>query len=245
MPNPVWISHRGYHADCAENTIRSFDSAVALGFTHLETDLRCTADGHIVLQHDASLKRSFRIDKKVEDLRLAEIRALSTEDGQKVLTFDDFMQRYAGYSWTFDIKPESDIQTLHRLRSWAQKRKAESWLNDQARFLLWTRQSEYLAGKLFPAVTTLAQERECYRAGLAVFLKVGGLGGIRQGRTYSLPRWFMGCDLFQPKVVGAYHQRGARIIAYLPTQQADVEAALAAGFDEILTDGQPLVRTSP
>ncbi len=236
----LWISHRGYHVECIENSLLSFDRAIEQGFTALETDLRSTQDGHIVLQHDSSLARTCGVDTKLEDLRLAEIRQLRTKDNQPLVLFDDFIQRYAGCSWIFDIKPESSQRTLHLLKNWAQKKQAVDWISDQARFLLWNRKDEVLAKQLFPSVNTLARQDECYQAGLSVLLGLGALGRIQSGRTYSLPRYFMRKDLFTSSFVEAYHKRGAKLIAYLPECEQDSKAAAEAGFDEILTNGLPL-----
>ena len=54
---PFWISHRGYAKKYTENSQEAFDAALDLGFEFLETDLRITADGHIVLCHDPDFRR--------------------------------------------------------------------------------------------------------------------------------------------------------------------------------------------
>lgn len=51
-PNFLVIAHRGAPKVTAENTIRSFDVAVALGGNSIETDVCITKDGHFVLWHD-------------------------------------------------------------------------------------------------------------------------------------------------------------------------------------------------
>ncbi len=240
MHDVIWVSHRGSHQECVENTLRSFDLAIEAGFIHLELDLRATADGHIVLMHDVSLERSCGVDRAVHEMRLVDIRRIKTRDQQQILTFDEFMQRYAGYSWIFDIKPETDLQTLHILKRWAHRKNADSWLNSQARLLLWTSRARRLAKQLFPRMPTLADKHACWRAGLSVLLKVPKLGAIQAGRTYTLPRLFLGHDLFTPAIVESYHRRGARLLAYLPETDDDTIAALRAGFDEILTNHRPL-----
>ncbi len=237
----VWISHRGYHKDWMENTKKAFDAALGCGFHHLETDLRSTADGHIVLHHDPTLEKSCGRSLSIERSRLSEIRQLRTLDDQPLMILEEFLQNYAGCNWTLDIKPETGTKTLHLLKNWAERKKAESWLNAQARFLLWNRESQVLARQIFPAMNCLAPERACYRAGLAVLLKLGGFSGIQGGTTYTLPRFFMGRDLFTSQIVKAYHKRGARILAYLPERDEDAIAAVEAGFDEILTNGSPLL----
>ncbi len=239
----VWISHRGYHAQALENTREAFDAAIQAGFTHLETDLRTTADGYQVLHHDPDLSRTFSNGLVVEKTSLRELLSLQSPRGHRLLTFDEFIESYAGFSWTFDIKPESAGPTLLGLQQWAKRKKAESWLNEQARFLCWSAKAERFLRQLFPKAQTLARESECYRAGLAVFSSVPFIGGIRFGRTYSIPRYFAGRDLFTKIFAEAYHKRGARLLAYLPSREEDAKAAVDAGFDEILTNHLPLRAT--
>jgi glycerophosphoryl diester phosphodiesterase len=236
----VWISHRGYHAQALENTREAFDAAIQAGFTHLETDLRTTADGHLVLHHDPDLSRTFGSPLVVEKTSLRELLTLQSPRGYRLLTFDEFIESYAGFSWTFDIKPESAGPTLQGLHQWAKRKKAESWLNEQGRFLCWSSRAERYLCQLFPQARTLARESECYRAGLAVFSSMPFMGGIRSGRTYSIPRYFAGRDLFTRLFVDAYHKRGARLLAYLPSRDEDAKAAIEAGFDEILTNTLPI-----
>jgi hypothetical protein len=179
----------------------------------------------------------------VEKTSLRELLSLRSPQGHRLLTFDEFIESYAGFSWTFDIKPESAGPTLMGLHEWARRKKAESWLNEQARFLCWSARAQRYLLQLFPKARTLARESECYRAGLAVFSGMPFVGGIRSGRTYSIPRYFAGRDLFTKLTAEAYHKRGARLLAYLPTRDEDAKAAVDAGFDEILTNHLPLSTT--
>jgi glycerophosphoryl diester phosphodiesterase len=54
----VVVVHRGMAAGFPENTLAAFRSAVALGFSAIEIDLRATIDGHIVVMHDDSVDRT-------------------------------------------------------------------------------------------------------------------------------------------------------------------------------------------
>ena len=68
MSKTQWISHRGYHQHFPENSKSAFEAAVDMGFTTLETDLRCTSDGEIVISHDSSLLRETGKNKLVENI---------------------------------------------------------------------------------------------------------------------------------------------------------------------------------
>lgn len=49
------IAHRGASAAAMENTVEAFELAVELGADAIELDVRRTADGHLVVHHDARL----------------------------------------------------------------------------------------------------------------------------------------------------------------------------------------------
>ena len=82
-----WTSHRGLCLDCVENTRESFQKAIAEGFTSLETDLRCTKDGVVVLHHDRSLLRTANTDRNIDEISYDEFRLTDLYDGQKPMSF--------------------------------------------------------------------------------------------------------------------------------------------------------------
>ena len=54
---PIGFAHRGARAHARENTIESFQLALKLGATGLESDVWLTADGVPVLDHDGRVRR--------------------------------------------------------------------------------------------------------------------------------------------------------------------------------------------
>src|SRR5690554_4258558 len=103
----TWISHRGYTKNATENTVKAFDDAISFGFEHLETDLRTTRDGHIVLCHDPELSRISGDQTKVGELTRQELEAVKLAKGEPMLFFDEFLDRYSHLEWILDIKPDS------------------------------------------------------------------------------------------------------------------------------------------
>ncbi len=75
---PIAIAHRGDPIGERENTLASFSAAVRLGADMIELDLRRTADGVIVVLHDATLERLWGVDRPVVDLDLAALRAIGS-----------------------------------------------------------------------------------------------------------------------------------------------------------------------
>src|SRR5690625_5429379 len=88
MGSPVWISHRGFCQDHEENSAQAFRAACAIGFEHLETDLRTTADGHIVLAHDPTMERLTGTTHTIESSPRTLLEKMSLRGGEKLLFFD-------------------------------------------------------------------------------------------------------------------------------------------------------------
>lgn len=73
------IAHRGASAAAPENTVEAFELAVEMGADGIELDVRRTADGHLVVHHDARLAdgtaiielRRDQLPPHVPDLRTA------------------------------------------------------------------------------------------------------------------------------------------------------------------------------
>jgi glycerophosphoryl diester phosphodiesterase len=68
--------HRGASAIAPENTFPAFEQAADAGAVYTETDIRQTADGGLVLLHDATLDRTSDGHGAVSSMTLAEVRAL-------------------------------------------------------------------------------------------------------------------------------------------------------------------------
>ena len=96
------VAHRGAHKTVPENTLASLEKAIELGVDYVELDVRRTKDGVLVLMHDASVNRMTNGKGKIEDLTSAEIRKLDIRSksaaagGQKIPTFDEFLERAKG-----------------------------------------------------------------------------------------------------------------------------------------------------
>src|SRR5438045_7121592 len=74
--NFVVIAHRGNHTRAHENTITALQHAIDAGIDYAEIDVRRTADGHYVLMHDRTVDRMTDGRGPVNQLTLAQIRAL-------------------------------------------------------------------------------------------------------------------------------------------------------------------------
>lgn len=73
----IWVAaHRGWRSAYPENTMSAFKAALELGVDQIETDIRITRDGELVLIHDAAVDRTTDGTGKVCDKLFAELQAL-------------------------------------------------------------------------------------------------------------------------------------------------------------------------
>lgn len=80
----VVVAHRGCHepaprhgfGPAPENSVLALEHCVAMGVDMMETDVRETNDGYLVMIHDDSVDRTTTGTGKVADLTLAQIKAL-------------------------------------------------------------------------------------------------------------------------------------------------------------------------
>ena len=70
------IAHQGGEDEAPSNTMYAYERALALGADMLEVDVHSTADGHLVVLHDAEVDRTTNGSGRVYDLTLAAVRAL-------------------------------------------------------------------------------------------------------------------------------------------------------------------------
>jgi glycerophosphoryl diester phosphodiesterase len=73
------LGHRGtgsYNLWATENTLAAYEYAWEMGADSIETDVRKTKDGALVIMHDGTVTKTAWGTGRVEDMTLAEIKAL-------------------------------------------------------------------------------------------------------------------------------------------------------------------------
>ncbi len=82
------ISHRGAGALAPENTLEGIRAAALCRADYVELDVRLSRDGELVLMHDESVDRTTNGKGLVEELDLAELKALRVR-GQEIPTLGE------------------------------------------------------------------------------------------------------------------------------------------------------------
>jgi glycerophosphoryl diester phosphodiesterase len=80
------LGHRGASGEAPENTLRAFALAAAQGADGIELDVQPTADGVLVIMHDATVDRTTDGAGRVAELTYAALAALDAGEGERVPT---------------------------------------------------------------------------------------------------------------------------------------------------------------
>jgi glycerophosphoryl diester phosphodiesterase len=87
---PAWLTrfpfaHRGLHTEgpeAPENSLAAFERATEAGYG-FELDVQMTADGEVVIMHDADLERMTGDPRLISDVTIDELRSLRLLDGEE------------------------------------------------------------------------------------------------------------------------------------------------------------------
>jgi len=120
-PRPMVIAHQGGDGLRPSNTLLAFQHAVDLGVDVLEMDVHRTADGALVLMHDATVDRTTDGSGALAAMTLAEVRTLDAAfhwpyqgetwpyrgRGVRVPTLAEVVERFPSLRYNVEIKPDS------------------------------------------------------------------------------------------------------------------------------------------
>src|SRR5829696_1787768 len=100
---PYMLAHRGASAYAPENTVAAFDRAIALRTDGIETDVRASSDGVLVLLHDERVDRTTDGEGRVHELSFEALARLDAGApfsprfaGERIPTAEAFLERYGG-----------------------------------------------------------------------------------------------------------------------------------------------------
>ena len=100
-------AHRADWIYAPENSIKALQNAISFGADIIETDVRMTRDGNIIMMHDATVDRTTTGEGRVADLTLEEIKQLRlrTNWGQstqlKVPTLEEYILCAKGKAYLY------------------------------------------------------------------------------------------------------------------------------------------------
>lgn len=103
----VNYAHRGASEYCPENTLMSFYNGLTMGANGIETDVRATKDGELVLFHDDLLERMTGEAGSVSDYTWEELQQFTVKKNglyDRIVRLEDFLKLFAFRDITFAIE---------------------------------------------------------------------------------------------------------------------------------------------
>jgi len=244
LEHPVRLAHRGSRVLWPENTREAFRGAVALGYRYIETDVRISRDGHVVVFHDATLERTTDGRGKVIDRTLDELRELDagyTFDpdagypmrGRRVgiSTLAEVFAEFPDVHFNLDLKGpglEWAVADVIKAAGREESTLVGSFYDHRsAKFRRITRRS--VATSAGPSAT------------IAMWLasRVGRYV-TRPVAAYQIPFDYRSLPIDR-KYIDAIHNSGAQVHFWTVNEPADMTRLLDMGADGIVTDRPDLL----
>ena len=113
---PTHYVHRGLiKRKLRENSIESFRNSIKKGYG-IETDLHITKDKQIVCFHDFSLKKKFKLNKKIKEINYFDLKKISKKKKAEIPLLEDLLKiSKKKYPLLLEIKPLFKKENLLRL----------------------------------------------------------------------------------------------------------------------------------
>ena len=217
------IGHRGARAYEPENTLRSFRKALEIGVDAIEFDVRKTLDNHIVVIHDADVKRTTNGKGLVADLTLKEILALSTEKGEKIPTLEE----------AFELL-DSKVKILVELKEQGYEEKVLSILCAKK-----VEKNVIITSFLEPALKKIRELNPEIETGLIYAKHPNPLkSALELKANYLLPLY----RFTHTANVEKAHQNGLKVLVWTINTKEEAEEYAKKGVDGIATDKPDILK---
>lgn len=241
---PIAFAHRGGAKRWPENTLLAFRNAADLGYTHIETDIHETSDGHIVCFHDPTLERTTNGHGNLRDYTLAELRQLDAghnfvEDGAypfrgadaRIPTLEEALELGPQLHYNLEIKPNDP--TLPR-RVW--EFIEHHGIHD--RVLVASEHDEMTEGFRKHSRGRVATSPG--RKGALEFWGRVLLGAWKHAMfsfdALQIPHTVRGMNVITPRFVEAAHHHGIQVHVWTIDDPSEMDELLGVGVDAIMTD---------
>lgn len=231
------VGHRGAKGHAPENTFASFNLAVQMGVSAVETDVHLSHDGEVVLIHDHTVDRTTDGHGYVKDLTLAALKELDAGAW--------FDPRFAG----------ERIPTLGELLGWAKGRVAVAieikngpiyYSGIAGKVIRLLREHDMLGEALLISFDHLVLREakmlapEVASGLLYVARLVDPVGAAHASGASALhPNW----AFVTPDLVETAHAAGLAVSPWCPNDAPTLRALTAMGVDSIGTDYPELFDT--
>ncbi|QCR19209.1 glycerophosphodiester phosphodiesterase family protein [Agrococcus sp. SGAir0287] len=230
-PRPRILAHRGLATEAPENTLAAFRAAVAVGATHVESDVRVSADGVAMLAHDATLERVAGAATRIDATPARALQSLDLGGGHGVPTLADALAAFADVRWNLDLKVPAAVEPAVRAIQ-------DARAVDRVLVTSFDDATRARAVAALPGVATSASRGVMARALLAVRLRQrAALRRALEGiAAVQVPERLGRIRIVDARSVAAFHDAGVEVHVWTVNDPTDMRRLVALGVDGIVTD---------
>jgi glycerophosphoryl diester phosphodiesterase len=214
--------HRGAMSVSPENTMASFALAAEQGANELELDLRVSADGVLVVIHDATVDRTTNGTGEVAAMTYAELRALDAGDGQQIPAFNEVVDGT-------DVRLQVEIKAPEAIDGLVAAIEQDPGLGQRVSPCCFTPE----------IVEELAERLPDCAAGL--ISKQASVGLLDQAEKIGARRVLFGWPGADQALVDDARERGLHVNVWPVNTPEQLRDAVALGVDGFTTDYPPLL----
>jgi glycerophosphoryl diester phosphodiesterase len=232
------LAHRGFSLAGLENTLTAFRAAWDLGMTHLETDVRATADGVLIAFHDDTLDRVTDRSGAVATLTWAQLSKVRIGESERILRFEELIEELPEAHFNVDVKTAAAIGPFANAieRERLHDRVLVASFSDARRRAVLGRLSRPTASSAGMRTTAL--------------LAVGGPtfppGVLRRALhdvdCFQVPEWQGRLRIVTPRFLARAHALGRQVHVWTVNEAGDMVRLLDLGVDGIVTDRADVLR---
>ncbi|BDA63578.1 glycerophosphoryl diester phosphodiesterase [Actinomyces capricornis] len=205
-----------------------------LGLGWMETDLRATADGVVVLAHDEDLRRASGDPRRIDEVMWAELADLDAGDGRGFVRLSDALELHPGLRFNVDLKASGVVQgALQTVRD-AEALGRVRFASFSARRLAVLRRQE-------PRATTSLGVGDVM--GLMLLSEAAlplphTRWGWTRGRVdaVQVPESYRGVPIVTRRFVAAAHREGLEVHVWTVDSPERMRRLAALNVDAIMTD---------
>ena len=244
----ILLGHRGTRIMAPENTVPAFDFALQHGAHALETDVRLSRDGHVIVTHDDTLDRTTNGSGLVVEHSLEALQALDagfhhTIDARQpfrgrgigLITLGQMLERYPLTPINIDIKddlPEAAEATLAVLQEYeALDRTVLASFHDR---MLNVVRSSKIGALTAAGVSDMKAMMLCH-------LMRRHKHFVPEPDFYQIPPWHKGIPLASAGFIRSIHRCGRHVHYWTINNPAQAARLLRRGADGIVSDRADLM----
>jgi len=232
IPGVAISAHRGGSIEAPENTLESFDYAIKLGCSYIETDVQLSADGIPYIFHDDDLKRLFGKNVVFNSLHSSEIKKLKLFDSYDIPTLELALIKFPNTLFQIDVKTdqvtEPAMQVIEKTGSL-----------DRVCIASFSSERLEKVHAMYPDVCISMGPKEILKLLLSSY---GLYKKIIPGNCLQIPIYQYGIKLVTKRFVEYLQSVGLKVHVWTINDADSMQKLISLGVDGIITDRPKLLK---